>query len=104
MQTVRDATVRRIDVPRDIRPPDARLGWSAEPLQHWRALGSPEPAGRVSRLDRGWSTILTSLDHEPLRVRNIGADVAVGDFVVVSEDGERASSTPLDQRAQADLQ
>ena len=79
-------------MPRDIRPPDARLGWSAEPLGHWRALGSPQPAGRVSRLDRGWSTILTSLDGEPLRVRNIGADVAVGDFVVVSEDGERVDT------------
>lgn len=30
-----------------------------------------------------------SLDLPPLRVRNIGADVAVGDFVVVSADGER---------------
>lgn len=28
-------------------------------------------------------------DAEPLRVRNIGADVAVGDWVVVSADGER---------------
>ncbi len=28
---------------------------------------------------------------EPLRVRNIGADVAVGDFVVVSDDGERVA-------------
>ncbi|MEO6157576.1 MAG: ribosome small subunit-dependent GTPase A [Ilumatobacteraceae bacterium] len=46
-------------------------------------------AGRVARLDRGWSTVLTSLDEPPVRVRNIGADVAVGDFVVVSEDGER---------------
>ena len=30
-----------------------------------------------------------SLDEPPLRMRNIGADVAVGDFVVVSDDGER---------------
>jgi ribosome biogenesis GTPase len=45
----------------------------------------------VSRLDRGWSTVLVSLDEAPLRVRNIGADVAVGDFVVVSEDGERVA-------------
>lgn len=29
------------------------------------------------------------LDEPPLRMRNIGADVAVGDFVVVSDDGER---------------
>lgn len=45
----------------------------------------------MSRLDRGWSTVLVSLDEAPLRVRNIGADVAVGDFVVVSEDGERVA-------------
>jgi len=35
--------------------------------------------------------VLVSLDEAPLRVRNIGADVAVGDFVVVSEDGERVA-------------
>ena len=46
-------------------------------------------AGRVSRLDRGWSSILQSLDAPLLRVRNIGADVAVGDFVVVDDDVER---------------
>jgi len=50
------------------------------------AAGS-QLAGRVSRLDRGWSSVLVDLDAEPLRVRNIGADVAVGDFVVV--DAER---------------
>ena len=46
-------------------------------------------AGRVSRLDRGWSTVLVDLDEPALRVRNIGADVAVGDFVVVDADVER---------------
>ena len=30
-----------------------------------------------------------SLDDPPVRVRNIGADVAVGDFVVFGDDGER---------------
>ena len=35
--------------------------------------------------------MLRSLDEAPMRVRNIGADVAVGDFVVVSEDGERVA-------------
>jgi ribosome biogenesis GTPase len=43
----------------------------------------------VSRLDRGWSTVLYEPDGAPVRVRNIGADVAVGDWVVVSDDGER---------------
>lgn len=71
---------------------DPRLGWSAEPLGHWRALGSPMPAGRVSRLDRGWSSVLTDLDADVLRVRNIGADVAVGDFIVVSDDLERVAA------------
>ncbi len=53
--------------------------------------------GRVARIDRGWSTIWfrpqkdsTSTDVEGVvRVRNIGADVAVGDWVVVSSDLER---------------
>ena len=47
----------------------------------------------MSRLDRGWSTVLTGADPaDPAnvrRVRNIGADVAVGDWVVPSDDGER---------------
>lgn len=79
-------------------PYDPRLGWSAEPLGHWRALGSPMPAGRVSRLDRGWSSVLTDLDTDVLRVRNIGADVAVGDFIVVSDDLERVA-TVLDRHS-----
>ena len=33
--------------------------------------------------------MLVELEEEPLRVRNIGADVAVGDFVVVDADIER---------------
>ena len=45
-------------------------------------------------MDRGWSTVIRSLDEAlgsvaPLRVRNIGADVAVGDWVIPSADGER---------------
>lgn len=44
--------------------------------------------GRVVRLDRGWSTV-ELLDGDAIRVRNIGADVAVGDEVVVSSDIER---------------
>lgn len=55
----------------------------------WRALGVSEPPGRVSRLDRGWSSVLQVVGDEPLRVRNIGADVAVGDYVVVGDDHER---------------
>jgi ribosome biogenesis GTPase len=60
-------------------------------LEHaWRALATGVPAARVSRLDRGWSTVMRhATDGDPLRVRNIGADVAVGDWVVPSADGER---------------
>ena len=54
-----------------------------------RALFDANVVGRVSRLDRGWSTILMSAAGEPVRTRNIGADVAVGDWVVLSEDFER---------------
>ena len=48
--------------------------------------------GRVSRLDRGWSTIKTSATSNPvdmIRVRNIGADIAVGDWVAVAPELDR---------------
>lgn len=51
--------------------------------------------GRVARLDRGWSTVWygpPTDDLIPVRARNIGAEVAVGDWVVVSEDGERVET------------
>ena len=38
----------------------AALGWDEEWAEQWRALGSPEPIGRVARLDRGWSTVWTA--------------------------------------------
>jgi ribosome biogenesis GTPase len=74
--------------------PDPALGWADDFDESWRALGQPGRPGRVSRLDRGWSTVIRSMDEarggaEPLRVRNIGADVAVGDWVVPSVDDER---------------
>jgi ribosome biogenesis GTPase len=77
-----------------IEAPDSALGWADDFDESWRALGSPGTPGRVSRLDRGWSTVIRSMDEargvaEPLRVRNIGADVAVGDWVVASADNER---------------
>ncbi|MET0145163.1 MAG: ribosome small subunit-dependent GTPase A [Ilumatobacteraceae bacterium] len=69
------------------------LGWDDGLEASWRDLGAPGTPGRVSRLDRGWSTVLTGPDPGDLddvtRVRNIGADVAVGDWVVASADGER---------------
>ena len=74
-------------------PGDTRLGWTdaltgaVEQLRTTAAeLARP---GRVMRLDRGWSTVLQEYGTEPLRVRNIGADVAVGDWVIPSVDDER---------------
>jgi len=49
---------------------------------------SPLLSGRVTRLDRGWSTVLLD-DSSVVRVRNIGTEVAVGDMVDVSSDIER---------------
>ncbi len=61
------------------------------------ARASARP-GRVARIDRGWSTVWyrppSPADPigDTIRVRNIGADVAVGDWVVVSEDDERVEA------------
>ena len=71
---------------------DANLGWSDALEAEWRALATSVRAGRVSRLDRGWSSVLIGVDVAPIRVRNIGADVAVGDFVVADSDGERVQT------------
>lgn len=71
---------------------DANLGWSDALEAEWRSLATSVRPGRVSRLDRGWSTVLIGVDLPPIRVRNIGADVAVGDFVVADSDEERVQS------------
>lgn len=68
---------------------DVRLGWNAHFQQAYDALETTAMVGRVSRLDRGWSSVAIDVDEPPLRVRNIGADVAVGDWVVPSVDEER---------------
>jgi len=70
------------------------LGWSADFQRAWSELGEPGQPARVSRLDRGWSTAIRTMGQargadEPIRMRNIGADVAVGDWIIVSDDGER---------------
>jgi ribosome biogenesis GTPase len=72
------------------------LGWDDSTEAAWRELGSRGVPGRVARLDRGWSTVWFGPPGDevpdapaPLRVRNLGADVAVGDWVVPSGDGER---------------
>src|SRR5262245_32520686 len=64
------------------------LGWDAAWDEAWRLLSSPgrplAPPARVRRIDRGWSSLLPEG-----RIRNLGASVAVGDWVVPSDDGER---------------
>ncbi|WP_420451574.1 ribosome small subunit-dependent GTPase A [Ilumatobacter sp.] len=78
----------------DHAAPEERLGWSRAFDETWAALGRPGAPARVTRLDRGWSTAARSFaqtvgEADPVRVRNIGADVAVGDWIVASADGER---------------
>jgi ribosome biogenesis GTPase len=70
--------------------PDRELGWNDALEASWRSIGAPGEPGRVARIDRGWSTVMRHAhDDVPLRVRNLFADVAIGDWVVPSGDGER---------------
>lgn len=73
--------------------PDRALGWSDGLEASWQALGAPGHPGRVTRIDRGWSSVARSA-HDAvagrvLRVRNLYVDVAIGDWVVPSDDGEQ---------------
>lgn len=66
------------------------LGWNDGFQRAYDALGTSVLPARVVRVDRGWSSLQPGLaDGTPLRVRNIGADVAVGDWLVPSVDDER---------------
>ncbi|NQW33258.1 MAG: ribosome small subunit-dependent GTPase A [Acidimicrobiaceae bacterium] len=68
------------------------LGWNTKLEEAAEKIDSTFIIGRVSRLDRGWSTIKMSASQQQsgtIRVRNIGADVAVGDWVAVTQDLER---------------
>lgn len=94
------------------------LGWNErlateliEKKYEMTSLQRSRRLGRVSRIDRGWSTILTSGVHDAVdgveRVRNIGADVAVGDWVIISDDMEKIDhvltrSSALTRRASSD--
>lgn len=73
---------------------DARwdLVWAQACDEHHWNIDEHRGPGRISRLDRGWSTVWfgpPTLGGDSLRVRNIGAEVAVGDWVVPSADLER---------------
>ena len=46
--------------------------------------------GLIVRIDRGWSTVLVG--DEEVRTMNVGADVAVGDVVVLDAGRERVAS------------
>jgi len=66
--------------------PSVRLGQSA--LACVRVSAENSYPWRVRRLDRGWSALIDT-DGNETRVRNIGADVAVGDYVTTDTDAER---------------
>jgi ribosome biogenesis GTPase / thiamine phosphate phosphatase len=70
--------------------PDRALGWNDALEASWSGLGAPGRPGRVARIDRGWSTVqFDAMGDEVVRVRNLTADVAIGDWVVPSDDHER---------------
>lgn len=70
--------------------PDRALGWNDVLEASWQSVGAPGQPGRVSRIDRGWSTVMRSAtDAEPYRIRNLFERVAIGDWIVPSDDGER---------------
>lgn len=70
--------------------PDRALGWNDALQASWTELGAPGRPGRVVRIDRGWSTVqFTAAGDDVARVRNLTADVAIGDWVVPSDDQER---------------
>lgn len=72
--------------------PDPNLGWNDQLDAAWRAIGAPGHPGRVARIDRGWSTVMRHADDDdPLRIRNLYVDVAIGDWVVPSADGEQVA-------------
>ena len=78
--------------------PEAALGWTPQLDALWTAGGRLGQPGRVMRLDRGWSTVRQRIAEEPLRLRNIGIDIAVGDWVIPSSDGEKIESV-LDRQS-----
>ncbi|MDA2968982.1 MAG: GTPase RsgA, partial [Actinomycetota bacterium] len=75
-----------------MRPDLLALGWNQTFEVAAQKIDSSFLIGRVSRLDRGWSTIKMSASDDQsgiVRVRNIGADVAVGDWVAFEKNLER---------------
>jgi len=65
------------------------LGWDDEFAASYALTEATVPPARVNRLDRGWSTALLGASGPTIRLRNIGAEIAVGDWIVPSADGEK---------------
>lgn len=57
---------------------------------HVKSRDATATEWRVIRIDRGWSTLRNIVNDDESRVRNIGAEVAVGDIVTI--DGERVTN------------
>jgi ribosome biogenesis GTPase len=90
-------------VKRIVRNALTELGFTEDFRRAIENLGEhsdQELIGRVRRIDRGWSTFLCVPRAEiaaantlaERRVRNLGADIAVGDWIIVAGDGERILS------------
>ena len=56
-----------------MQTPSAELGWADDFDASWVAVGSPGTPGRVSRLDRGWSTVLVRWREARGRANAAGA-------------------------------
>jgi ribosome biogenesis GTPase / thiamine phosphate phosphatase len=63
------------------------LGWDGGWEEQRCAHAGEGAVGRVARLDRGWATVWTGSGDS--RTRTTGTEVAVGDWVVLSTDGDR---------------
>lgn len=68
----------------------AALGWDEWFEDVWTAEGCPAPVGRTARVDRGWASVLLAPEQERRLTLEPGADVAVGDWVVVDTENDRA--------------
>ena len=91
--TVRGMVSEPVDDVAGGTAPSEELGWAEDFADAWEELGSPGQPGRISRLDRGWSTVIRTMTEargqaEPLRLRNIGG-MAVIDFLRMNDSKDR---------------
>ena len=76
-------------VSRVVEEPSVELGWDAWFDRERADLGLTGPVGRVAQVDRGWATVLATLDDERRMALEPGADVAVGDWVAIDAEHDR---------------